>query len=266
MKLFLSSKITLILIFFVAINIYPLATENANAEEKGCRYLFDKGDNKSYTKCLETACDKGIFRACGDLGFAYALRNTSSGNDKYKHGVQLLKNSCDRKDAMSCTALGFLYSNNQKDLDIDKGFEYSYQGCLLDLQASCDTYIHMFLSFPAHLVKLDLKKYKLKQNVYKNIYELTKKKCEQGVKGRRYCEGLGLLYINGDYVKKDMVKAVDIFRRGCDLEEHNSCYKLFLLHKDGLLVDKNSELAKKYEALAYKYNEVYKNISFFGYF
>jgi len=46
------------------------------------------------------------------------------------------------------------------------------------------------------------------------------------------CAVLGLMYYNGENVKKNKTKSVKYYKRACFLGEKNSCFKLYKIIKD----------------------------------
>jgi TPR repeat protein len=63
------------------------------------------------------------------------------------------------------------------------------------------------------------------------------------------CAVLGLMYYNGENVKKDVKKALKYYKKACFLKEKNSCFNLYKYYKD-----KNIKLAKFFLKKSCKYN------------
>jgi TPR repeat protein len=63
------------------------------------------------------------------------------------------------------------------------------------------------------------------------------------------CALLGLIYFNGQNVKKDIKKAVLYYKKACFLKEKNSCFKLYEYYKN-----KNINLSKFFLKKACEYN------------
>ncbi len=77
----------------------------------------------------------------------------------------------------------------------------------------------------------DLGKEQHKQGNYSKAKQYYEKACELNIK--EACNGLGLLYFDGDGVKQDRTQAVSYFKKACELEYGEACGILGLLYLDG---------------------------------
>ena len=67
--------------------------------------------------------------------------------------------------------------------------------------------------------------------------------CDKGDEER--CHALGLMYLNGEGVSKDILKAIELFTKACDGGNGEACFYLARFYVSGTEVRKDLEQAKK---------------------
>ncbi|MFC2344547.1 tetratricopeptide repeat protein [Campylobacter sp.] len=63
---------------------------------------------------------------------------------------------------------------------------------------------------------------------------------------QKSCYNLGILYSNGQGVKQDIKKAVELFSKACEAGDIKGCYNLGFSYASGQGVNKDKQAAKKY--------------------
>jgi TPR repeat protein len=66
---------------------------------------------------------------------------------------------------------------------------------------------------------------------------------------KRSCAILGLIYFNGQFVKKNIKKGIKYYKKACFLKEKNSCFKLYEYYRN-----KNIKLSRYFLKKACEYN------------
>ncbi|WP_258864556.1 tetratricopeptide repeat protein [Helicobacter sp. MIT 01-3238] len=88
------------------------------------------------------------------------------------------------------------------------------------------------------------KTYYFSQDYYnaKKYYEIVCNKLQ----ARGSCYNLGNMYYNGEGVRQDYHKAVELYKKACDMKYADACNNLGVLYGNGQGVRQNSSTAKQY--------------------
>jgi len=182
------------------------------------------GDAKFYAK-KAMQIDPKNSSAYNDLGIYYnKIYN-------YELAFKNYKIACDMNNSWGCSNLAWFYSNG-KYVAKDKAIALKYyeKSCKLGNKESCE--------------KLVIYGYEIyKKNDYPKAAFLFDLACKNGaIYG---CRNLGVLYLNGEGVEKNLTKAKELFLYGCNNKIPNACLDVGLFYVN-YPVYKNVELAKKY--------------------
>lgn len=159
-------------------------------------------------------------------------------NKNFKKSLMLLEKSCENKYAQSCRFLGFFYhkgrlENDDKFVEIDreKSLFYHNLACKYNDADSCRILGLMYR----------------KEKKYKKAIDVLKKGCyELKGKGGRSCNILAMMIENGQGIKKDVKKAIKMYKKNCDNNIFVSCYNLALYYEENEK-DKKREIFSLYK-------------------
>ncbi len=214
--------VVLIWVFTVlGVNLYSKDTLIEKAEKEfqlGGTYYENKNYLKS-KKFLKKACDSGNSGGCIFLGIMY--QNKQGVPQDYNKAVELYQKACNNGDNFGCNKLGFMY-------EYGKGVSQDYNKAEKLYQKVCDS------GYDKGCLNLENIRYN------KKILEFYKKACDGGDATR--CYGLGLIYKNGEEIKRSLPNATKYFKKSCDNGDTIGC-----IYAGGLIkeIDKSIEYYDK---------------------
>jgi TPR repeat protein len=101
----------------------------------------------------------------------------------------------------------------------------------------------LFVSINSYAVDVDLGYEFYEKGNYKEALTLWEKTCKEISEG---CSYLGILYYEGNGVKKDYLKAIELFSKACDKNDSLGCYSLGFSYESGNGVEQNYSKAIEY--------------------
>ena len=199
--------------------------------EEACNKNLNNNSSDSNIS-YEDQCSQGKVYYCFALGQYYAngQKGYTKNNTKSKY---FFEKACDLNYGVGCYNLGLVYLNG---LGVNKNKSsaktYFDKACSLGRQEACDEISNNYSSG---------------SNISHEEY------CSQG-KGE-YCFSLGWSYANGkNGYTKDYSKAIDFYRKACDLDYGPACNNLGVLYANGEGINKNVPIARIYYDKACKLN------------
>lgn len=198
--------------------LQALRAQCKNNDEKACKVLFEKGDIQG----LQKLCDEKVGLACMFVGLEFHLQeNIAQAKVWFKKG-------CDYNEPNSCGVMGDHYKKAK-----------SYTQALMFYVKACDGGIMDACSNVGFFYENGLG---VKQNAIKAL-ELYTKACENGIDGSG-CAAAGYMYYSGDAgVAKNYTKARSLTRKGCELNDTESCLGLGFMYEKGNGVAKDEAKA-----------------------
>ena len=219
-----------------------------NGEGAGCSgvgFLHQEGlgvpqNYKKASEFYEIACEKNDALGCYNLGFFYA--NQLAGKLSYSLASKYYQKACDGGYANSCNALGNLYIDGRGvPQDNVQATAYYKKACDQDGASGC---YNLGISYEnGQGIKQDIKKaaasYKkaceLGEDTACENYEITRSQhSDQAVNAQQLtedcdnnsaqaCRSLAILYEYGEGVQDDHAKAVELYKKACELNDEWSC-------------------------------------------
>lgn len=166
--------------------------------------------NANDLKKHQINCDNNLSLSCRELAY-FSLEE----NKDYDEAEKYFLKACKLKDAKSCRLLGYIYRNKHtKKTDTKKKFDFFKKACQLDHPNACTALGHLYYQ-------------------RKNLIEATKsykKSCILGdLSG---CKALGIQYLGGHGIERNMRKSVEILKANCKVNgEGCSLYIGLVSHK-----------------------------------
>jgi len=194
---------------------------------------------------LQTDCNSGNIKACGNLGMMYYEGNKIP-RDK-KKAMKYSQQACDNGDAKGCSTLIELSRNNiRKQFElIPKAVEYYKEACKNNNAKECKDLAYAYdygygvTANQNKAIELYEKActggdaigcsflggkyqggYVVTQN-YSKAVELYNKSCSGGSSAG--CNNLALMYEKGKGVSGDKNKSIEFYKRACALGDFNAC-------------------------------------------
>lgn len=198
--------------------LQALKAQCKNDDEKACEALAEKGDIKG----LQKLCDEKVGLACMLVGLEFLLQeNIAQAKVWFKKG-------CDYNELNSCGVLGDYHKKAK-----------SYTQALMFYAKACDGGVMEACNNVGFFYENGLG---VKQNAMKAL-ELYTKACENGIDGSG-CAAAGYMYYSGDAgVAKNYTKARSLTRKGCELNDAESCLGLGFMYEKGNGVAKDEAKA-----------------------
>lgn len=189
---------------------------DANCSE-GCRLLGTmyaerrgvEGDYDAAKRSYQTACELGDGDGCAELG-ELTLERTRNAKDAAHH----YSLGCELKSGRACANLAYLHKIGRgAELDPTKALELYERGCTLGASLGCSGAARMLELSPAdekHVKALD-----------QRAFELNTTRCDAA--DTRHCILLGDTYLEGHGVTKDVKRALELYRRACQMGDPKGC-------------------------------------------
>jgi len=168
-------------------------------------FVFSSSELEHYKK----ACNKGDFKSCFELGFIY--ENGKGVKKDINKAKELYEKACKAKLDKACIGLATIYI---KIGNKEKGINLLRNVCNNGNAFSCELLGEIYaLSKPPSL----------KESVkwHRKALELYKRDCENG--DSLACDSVAFYYKSGVYVKKDIDKAIEFYRKACILDDYSDC-------------------------------------------
>ena len=174
--------------------------------ELGSMYHVGNGVAQSFSHAralYEQACNLGAAKGCSSLGYMYESGHSGS---NLKKASEFYERACVNGDASGCESLAMLYENGKGvSEDMQKAVDYYDRACSGGASSSC-----------AHLGLL----YEQDDNIeYAVIY--YQNSCDAG--GASECVRLGTMYYTGGAVAQNEERAIQFFKKACELGETTGC-------------------------------------------
>ncbi|PSM53079.1 Sel1 domain-containing protein [Campylobacter blaseri] len=185
---------------------------------------------------IKKACNLGLGKACYDL---IVVLGGNGRTEEEK--MDIYKKGCDLDDEFSCEILGDLhYPYNNSKQDFNKSKYYYEKACKINpVNSSCEKMAFYSIQNP-EFSKLNLNKalsiLKENCNFYKkrgncsyfnyacNLQSLRDKLQEECNLNKGYaCGNLGLIYYMEEKENKDYKAILNLYQKGCDLKDGDSC-------------------------------------------
>lgn len=192
--------------------------------ENGLRGI-KKDETKAYD-FFSKACNLDS-KQCDLIGTTYrAFKTKELGRLPYKpeeleRTIEFFSKGCDLNNKSSCATLSILYSNYRKVegglQDKAKYIDLAHKACKLGSGSSC-SHLSSLYRTGRGVPKDNAKAIDLKTKAI----DLNTKDCDLGNPYR--CSSLGYEYAKGTrYIKQNIAKAKEFFKKACDLEHPNGC-------------------------------------------
>jgi len=191
--------------------------------------------NKNYQKVIhlfEPLCKKGDKVACYNAGVAYEYINKSH------KAISLYKKSCGMGFSEACFYLGELYKSRKK-----------FNDSLMFYEKACD-YNKFEGCYAAASLIIGNEKEKDNGSDVKKALNLLEKACNNEIYDACLLEGV--IYMNGEGVKKNPIKAFNLFEQICKLNYLPGCSLLGTMYENGMGVLPDMLLAEKYYKMSCK--------------
>ena len=178
------------------------------------------------------ACQQGEGAACRRLATQYYY---GEGVVKSKpNALWYLRRGCTLRDPKSCYYLAKQYMHGKEIRKDPESAEKLYRyACKHGVMGACTS-----------LADLLYRRSKSDRNAAAEMIQLYRKACRAGVIS--YCGDLGVEYIRGRNVAKNLSKAHDLFDYACRKGDYASCTNLGVMYIRGAGVEVNRELAQQY--------------------
>ncbi|HEY3500067.1 MAG TPA: tetratricopeptide repeat protein [Polyangiaceae bacterium] len=189
---------------------------DANCSE-GCRLLGlmyaeqrgVAGDYDAAKQGFQSACELGDGDGCADLG-ELTLERTRNAKEAAHH----YSLGCELKSGRACAKLAYLHKIGRgAELDPTKALDLYERGCRLGASLGCSGAARMLDLSPSddeHVKALD-----------QRALELNTRHCNAA--DTRHCILLGDSYLEGHGVTKDVKRALELYRRACQMGDKNGC-------------------------------------------
>lgn len=147
-------------------------------------------------------------------------------------GTAVVEKRCREGDAKMCSSAGNSYrAGYQVAKDIDKAIEFYSLGCKQSDSSSCHSLYQIGFD-DAYGKRAPINK--------ERAFKVFSVACEGAGTAKRYhgsaCQELAKFYSKGEITNKDLDRALDLLRRGCDKPSRRACRDLgnFLLDTKGI--------------------------------
>ena len=197
------------------------------------------------------SCELGDMTGCSNLGLVYQRQKN------YKKARELFQRSCNENNQYGCFNFAQLYEYGYGvNTNNDKTSELYIKSCTLGYGSACDSagelYYHDIKNFEValkwYIAACDLKyasschdagyQYEIGQGVEKNVSkgnEFYRKGCD--LNDVNSCVYLGRAYMEYDdldpLIKKDYAKGLALFEHACDMGSGNGCANLGYAYHNG---------------------------------
>lgn len=167
-------------------------------------------------------CDKGVARACHDLG---VLNEEGQGTPKNLAAAKVAyRRGCEGGYGDACNNLGLIHADAGDDPGAAGWYE---KGCAAKSIVACNTLATV------------LQRGRGIAQDQKRAAALYTESCEQGF--ATACTNIGAVYADGEAVEKDEARAVKLYERACEGGDRDGCYNLAFMHGQGFGVPKDEE-------------------------
>lgn len=225
----------------------------------GLMYMYAIGTNGDHKKAMEyykKACSGGNALACSNLASIYDNGSGNIPQDKIM-ASELYMVGCNGGDVFACNNLGYMYANGiGVEKDYFKSLQYYKFAC--DMGSSLGCYNLGLLSNTYNVFGLNKDKLGLldlnyvacnqgdligcanlgymyatgKHNAPKNPFNAVKYlniACEGGILSS--CNNLAIFYENGDGVRQNLNKALELYGLACDKGLNKACKNYKILNQ-----------------------------------
>ena len=182
-------------------------------------------------RLYKQACEAGVWHACSGVGVMYDNGIAGFARDS-KRAIQYHKQACDVGEPRGCNNLGFAYEKGRGVVrSSTKAVEFYQRACNGGHAIACANLGHRLTQ--GH-------------GIARNV-DRARDLFVMACRGRATngCSGLAALYRNGEGVPPSNAKAVEFYRRACEMEVSASagkaCQDLAWMFLEGKGVDKSVE-------------------------
>lgn len=199
----------------------------ASCSTLGYRYAKGKGvaqDTQQAAALYRKACDAGEQSACTNLGVLYAAGDGLAQDQK--QAAELYRRACDSGSGVACSNLARLYQAGAGvEKDEARASALMQRACKQGDRGACkDTEV-------------------AKASPDRKPLDQLTASCDRG--NYVACTELGLLYLRGQGVAKDVARALGLFESGCDGGNGLACHNLAVMLNTGRGVKRDSARAAR---------------------